>query len=155
MKKSILPIGLIILTALMLISCSENHDRVILNNAISNGDTNAILSLAARGVDLSKPDKTGPRNTPLIWAVFENNKDIISLLLKLGADPNVPNRDGNTALMRSVIHGDESAGIVVMLIKAGANVNAIDKMGCSILTYAKADPQATKLVEILKQAGAK
>lgn len=157
MKAQILLACLLIILALSLTSCSETPDRVMLNLAISDGDTNTISSLAARGVDLSNPDKTGPRNTPLIWAVFENRKGVISLLLKLGANPNVPNRDGHTALIRSVIHGDEESDVVAMLINAGANVNAKDKMGCSALSYAGAsgDPPAPKIVDMLKKAGAK
>ena len=50
------------------------------------------------------------------------NRTAVENFLALGADPNEPEPDGTTPLMRAV-HGRDTA-IAELLIDAGANVNA-------------------------------
>jgi len=63
-------------------------------------------------------------STPLIFAVKRNHDAAVYKLLEAGADPNIRDYEGTTALM-SVL----SCPIAGELIKFGADVNAIDEDG--------------------------
>ena len=141
--------------ACLLGGCGEDSDRLLLMRSIQNEDTNQIASLAGRGVDLSRPDRTGPRNTPLMWAMFEHQNGAAEVLLRLGADPDVKNRDGETVLMRLCNGGDDNLKAVELVLKYRANVNAKDRFGETALDCAiTSSSQASQLVELLKQHGA-
>ena len=76
---------------------SADYDRVFL--AIETFDNEELKALTKEGVSLLDPsclDKF--ENTPLMAAVMVNNKKIVKLLLKHGADLDAVNSFGNTAL---------------------------------------------------------
>ena len=57
-----------------------------------------------------------------------DTKAAVKLLLERGADPNGSDANGNTALMEAASHGCDRE-LMRMLIKAGAKVDAKNKMG--------------------------
>ncbi len=59
-----------------------------------------------------------------------NRNEVVRLLLKAGADPNLRDQDGNTALI--LCEGD--ADMALLLIKAGADVNAENNDGATALS---------------------
>jgi ankyrin repeat protein len=66
--------------------------------------------------------------TALFWAAYNENKDLLRLLLaRPGIKLDQTTDDGETALMTAVTHGNEE--IVAMLLKAGANVSITNKQG--------------------------
>ena len=69
--------------------------------------------------------------------------EIVRLLLEAGADPNVRNKHGNTALMLCTKRAD----IALLLIKAGADVNATNDEGKSALSMADNDDLKRVLIE--------
>jgi ankyrin repeat protein len=87
--------------------------------------------------------------------MFEQKEELIELMLKLGANPNAQDRDGRTALMHAIDHRDSYTNIVKILIKYGANLNIKDKRGAGAIDYAKGNPPAPNIVNILEMAGAK
>jgi len=62
----------------------------------------------------------------------------------------VHSQDGTTALMFAVRH--QGPEVVKELLSWGADVNAVDGYGESVLTYADAEPRP-ELVELLKPPG--
>lgn len=80
-----------------------------------------IIALLRRGAD---PSQKGPRgNTPLMLSAEKGNVSVVSLLLRGGAQVNVCNQEGITALDIALLHGfDEAAR---QLSAAGAKKNAI------------------------------
>ena len=51
---------------------------------------------------------------------------MVKMLLDAGSGPEGANEDGQSALMRAIKNGD--LAIVQMLVNAGANVNAVEKV---------------------------
>ena len=74
------------------------------------------------------------------------------LLLDKGADPNVPNDSGTTAL-HFAVDGCDDTSKAEMLLSAGANINALDRDGVSPLFLA-CDRGKTKFVMVLLSRGA-
>jgi len=66
---------------------------------------NAMIRAKSMLTNLLEKPVTSSHNTPLYTASERNNGDVISVLLKHGADPNTPNRRGNTpALIASTLN---------------------------------------------------
>src|SRR5208283_1812534 len=61
--------------------------------------------------------KDNEDNTALIWASINNNKDIVELLIKAGADLNLKDNRGMTALICASVNNHKD--IAELLIKAG------------------------------------
>jgi len=70
----------------------------------------------------------------LLSAAKHGDIDTVKTLLKSGADVNVKNKDGRTALMEAAFSGHTE--IVKLLIAKGADMNAKNKDGGTALIYA-------------------
>jgi ankyrin repeat protein len=75
-----------------------NPDTLVLAAALGSAPT--IETCLAAGVSLDQRGRSG--DTPLLAAMKKNQWPIAKMLLEHGADPNLPDRDGNTALMEAV-----------------------------------------------------
>ena len=72
--------------------------------------------------------------TPLQWAVFNRDANLVKLLLSNGADPNTRNNEGWTPIHQAAHNGDSE--IVNALIESGVDVNARDDDGTTALYWA-------------------
>ena len=102
----------------------EAHDAA-LNGAA--GSLEVILRESPESVDSC--DDSG--NTPLFYAAGRGDSEIISVLLKYGADPNAMNAESKTALFYA---SDVSAAVA--LVEAGADITRRDQAGNGPLHYA-------------------
>lgn len=86
--------------------------------------------------------------TPLMIAVAEKHESTSVLLIKAGADVNLPNEKGRTALMFAAIYG--SVPITDLLLRNGANPNVVpsDNEGKTAL-MAAASKGYKEVVELL------
>ncbi|PKP31029.1 MAG: hypothetical protein CVU00_13180 [Bacteroidetes bacterium HGW-Bacteroidetes-17] len=85
------------------------------------------------------------------WKAAVENCEV---LIKSGADVNLANTAGETALMLASEAGNVK--LVNLLIKSGAKVNAVNKVGDSELSYAnRALSNKNDIVKALENAGAK
>lgn len=103
--------------------------------------------------------------TPFLMASETGDLPYLKLLLELGADPKLKNADQATPLLAAagvgiLGNGDESAGTeeeaiatVDLLLKLGADVNAVDDRGNSAM-HGAAYKSWTKLVQFLADNGA-
>lgn len=71
----------------------------------------SVHQLIAAGVDINAFERRGLYN-PLLMAADWGAVDAVRLLLDLGAEPNIVNKDGNTALMYAAGDADGLASIV-------------------------------------------
>lgn len=93
----------------------------------------------AEALDLgSDPDARGARGwTPLIAAARNGHIEVVDLLLGRGVSPDRTNPNGTTPLMYAKTHAFASGDFSVMdaLLKAGADINAVDAAGLTVLDY--------------------
>lgn len=124
--------------------------------AIRSGDVTAINLALGEGAQVNSAWPDG--RTPIIEAVISNQPEVVELLLKKGADPNVADRDGLSALdhakdrpqilrilvppgaeeielLFSAVRGEQVEELRDLLAE-GADPNAADRDGETLLTFA-------------------
>lgn len=105
-----------------------------------------IPLLIEHGAPLDALNKEG--QTALYCAVATENLELVSFLLKRGADPNQQCESGETALMKAA-----SEDIMSLLLNSGADPNLQDKDGETVLMKYRIIRQP-ELINLLFQAGA-
>jgi ankyrin repeat protein len=109
------------------LECLSSHNETALMNVLRRTESdmplfNYLIEAKADIDNLSGDSWLGsnPRYwTPLTWAATFNRVEFVSVLIQNGADVNIPNGSGKTALMMNE-NNDE---IAHMLIYAGADIN--------------------------------
>ena len=118
--------------------------------AIRQADRSAALEqIAATPSILNKPGPGGA--TPLMQAALAGDAGLIAAMLQKGADPNLRNHVGASALMWAV----DDVESVRALLDAGADANAVSDFGRTPLTLAAAQAGAAPVVKLLLDRGAK
>lgn len=97
--------------------------------AVYRDDTNAVMDLVNRGMDVNSVDPGG--NTLLHVAARNGNDALIAALIKQKANPNARNRFGDTPLALAAYNGKKTA--IDVLLTAGAQINS---PGWTALHYA-------------------
>jgi len=106
---------------------------------------------AGATVDLRAPDGTTALLAATAFAQTTRETSGIELLLARGADPNLANVEGNTALMMSARHGLVTA--IVALLHAGAATDMQNRYGSTALMQA-ARGHLIESARVLLRAGA-
>lgn len=114
--------------------------EVPLSCAVSCNNVDAALILLKNGADTTKNRDTSDTSV-LAEAVHRNAVDMVDLLLRFGADVSWRNTwDGESCNGPTVLHYARSPIIVSQLITKGADVNAADILGWTLL-HTMADPE--------------
>jgi len=92
------------------------------------------------------------KNNLLINAAFNGYRDVVELLISVGANVDVKTIYGMNAFMGAAACGRKD--VVELLLNVGADVNAKDNDGWSALTYAVWNGKKD-VVDLLKKYGAK
>ncbi|NIP94383.1 MAG: hypothetical protein GWO24_13430, partial [Akkermansiaceae bacterium] len=111
--------------------------------AIKTRHDDRVVQLMREGtpVNLRAADGT----TPLMIAALHGSPESLGLLLEKGADPNLANDAGCTALLWAVADPEK----VRLLLSRGANVNARSGAGMTPLLAAASLPTGSTVVELL------
>lgn len=119
--------------------------------ALRSRKDEVILALIEAGAELNPAEIGGP--TPLMQAIHDpGDPALIKTLLEKGADVNLKNRSGVTAIMAAALLG--KLEVVQLLIDAGADVNAKTGDGTTALSIAVEENHAD-IIQLLKKAGAR
>lgn len=84
-----------------------------------------------------------------MWAAWRDSPDVTTLLLEQGADVNLKDKNGCTALIYATMHS--SLDVVKLMIEKGADVNAKNKAGKSALDVSN----SKEMKKFLREHGAK
>ena len=131
----------------------RNYDiNIRLVDAAGRGDLPQVKALLQRGASINAVDRVRFGFTPLLYAIYYERREMIHYLVEAGADVNLPDRNGDTPLMRAVEHGDKALEMVEYLLAHGARLDARDKSGHTALDRAKTDPPRPKILQALRSA---
>lgn len=115
--------------------------------AISENNAETLRALIGLGADINT-------NSPLIYAIWVADTEIIKILLDSGVDVNA--QDMSTDYSKGVtplMEASDRQDVVKMLLSAGANVNLQDINGETALTYA-IESRNNEFMKMLIRAGA-
>ncbi|KDQ16392.1 hypothetical protein BOTBODRAFT_79013, partial [Botryobasidium botryosum FD-172 SS1] len=112
------------------------HGQTALRAALGRDCTATVSALLEAGADPKARDIDKDGNTTLHYAVLcHRSPAVIQLLLDGGADLQIPNRQGRTALHCALESPDCTATVLSALLDAGADPNARDDNGWTSLHY--------------------
>lgn len=118
--------------------------------AVGQDDGDRVRQVIGLEHNLNQRDRPGQRSA-LFYAAAGRRTRAASALLELGADPNLPDFEGDTPLITAVAADSEE--IARLLIRSGANLNQANQVGVTPLMRA-ADEGRLKLTVLLLQSGA-
>lgn len=130
---------------------TEEAVRLIIAGAdinLKDYQNSTLLILSAISIDTEMMEQLMGKDADF----DEGNSEIVRLLIDCGADVNVQNQAGMTALMFVAFSGD--IGLVELLIDNGANVDLTQGDGGTALFYAVFQGH-TEIVKLLLDSGAK
>jgi ankyrin repeat protein len=112
---------LVFVILILISACAKPslNDRLL--GACATGNLSEIKKCLSQGADVNYKSHSLDASTPLIWAVRERQERAVTLLLESGADPNIPNGEGKTALFFAFDYRDNDSNIITSLILSGAN----------------------------------
>lgn len=113
-------------------------------DAITDNNETQLSRLLTNGVSANVRDSIG--NSALLYAANNGRMDMVRLLLKNHADPNLGTPEGVAALKRAGIQHIE---IIDALLDSGADPNRTDHRGRSLLAYACAKTGYSRLIALL------
>ena len=154
---------------MVLVGCGQSvPDIDIINLAASTGDIEAVKQYLDAGGDVNAKNKV--TTTPLYWAAYEGQKEIVELLIANGADVNL--RSGMVVKTKDGSDGEQMAQklandrtpldmairnqhteIAELLIAKGTDVNAKSNRGYTPLHEASKN-EKTEILELLIAKGA-
>jgi ankyrin repeat protein len=125
------------------------HAQSTRADRIQSGDRVAALAMLAGRIDVNQAQPDG--TTPLHWAVYRVDRELVDALLKKGARADVVNRYGASPLAEAVRVAN--AELVEMLLEAGADANVANEDGQTALMLA-ARTGHVAVAELLVREGA-
>jgi len=130
--------------------CNAASGPQTLIDLIRAGNREAVLAaITSPDIDVNAADPDG--STPLLWATYKVDHELVRALLKKGADVRVANHFGSSPLIEAVKLGD--VALVHMLLDAGADANSPNQDNQTALMLA-ASIGSPQIAEMLIKRGA-
>jgi len=104
-----------------------NYAGLELHEACATGDSDAVEECIKSGIDVNTQDTDWNDRTPLHWACMKGHGDIVQLLLKNEANPNLLMDNGWNSLHSAAETGHLS--IIRALVQYGADIFKQDRYG--------------------------
>ncbi|CDR04713.1 ankyrin repeat domain-containing protein [Streptomyces iranensis] len=132
--------------------------------ACAAGDVGALRAALGEGADVGTLDEYGA--TPLHHAVAARSAAAVDALLAAGADPRAQSAFGNAPQFTAAgpgrphpttrrVEGEEHWGVLWSLLDAGADINAVNTAGQTLLDLViRTDPYPERQVRLLRERGA-
>jgi uncharacterized protein len=146
--KALAAIALLSLGAATL-SDADTGPQTLVDLARSGQREAVLAAITSPYVDVNTAAPDG--STPLMWAVYNVDHEMVRALLKRGAKANVINHLGDSAIAEAVKVGDVE--LVRMLLDAGANPDSANQDGETALMLA-ANVGSLPIAQLLIQRGA-
>ncbi len=124
-----------------------DRDTSLLFWAMLNQSKRGFKALLNAGADPTIPDKNG--RTMLHIAAAINTPEYLAILLDYGMDPNIKNTEGGETPLFDAV-GEQSHLQFDRLIDAGADINAQDIMGDSVLHHAASTRNTSSVIKLLE-----
>lgn len=121
-----------LLATTVLFTAAPAFAQSSLADAIEEGRRATAFELIAEGADVDAPQGDG--TTPLHWAVYKVDAELVGELLRRGAKADVTNEYGSSPLGEAVKLGDRA--LVERLLEAGADVESPNADGQTALMLA-------------------
>jgi ankyrin repeat protein len=150
--------ALALLNAGAMIDAKDEEGRTVLHYAalanprLGAGVVEIVKMLLDFGASDMIDDRCEDGRTALAIAVGKC-VPLVKVLLQAGADPNIPGRQGVTALMSCCYRFDFQPELLQRLLDAGADVHATDERGTTVMDVA-VQSETVEMVEMLVAAGA-
>ncbi|WDK14781.1 hypothetical protein CGRA01v4_06062 [Colletotrichum graminicola] len=123
-----------------------------LHDAIDHEDEAAVVKLLLQRIDPNVP-RFGSKLSPLRRALGRQTPSLVTFLVMAGADLEDRDDQGETILITAVKYA-YSDKIIALLCDLGANVNAVDNLGCSAFHHAAMSANEDDTLAVLIHAGA-
>lgn len=133
----------------LLAGCQSEEETLSFLLACKYDSVVNVETMLNNGIDVNGKSKAGI--TGLMVAAAENRREVVELLLKHHAKPNIQTRAGTSALMLASARGSEAA-IISDLIHAKADVNLVTRNKNTALMSAISDGE--EIVALLLKSGA-
>lgn len=126
------------------------YSQQTLVDLVRAGKREAVLAaITSPDLDVNVPEPDG--TTALLWATYKVDYELVSALLKAGANASVTNSFGATPLTEAARLGD--ARLARLLLEAGADPNSPNQDGQTALMLA-ASVGGTEVAKLLVERGA-
>ncbi len=131
-------------------ACDQQGNNVLLVALKEQMPEPVIRDLLMAGADVNSKDKQG--NSAFLLAIKQQNTDLINLFLEFNADLSTQSPNGDSLLDYAYTHQIPKP-ILHMILQNGANVNALNKVGQTLIMKALV-AQDYEMVTTLLQNGA-
>ena len=108
----------VVLAAMLAVTASRVHAQSPLADRIEAGDRAAALAMIASGANVNQPQSDG--TTPLQWAAYRVDRELVQRLLRRGATANTTNRYGASPIHEAVRVADP--GLVTALLSIAPSI---------------------------------
>ena len=151
-KEPYQALGFVVLSIVILLAisgCTRKDEGAELVNA-SGISMSAAQKVLQKGADINTPSSTRFGWTPLISGIYNHKEDVVDFLIKQGANPNIPDNNGETPLVWAIKVWNSNTNLVAKLLKSGADPKVQSRFREDAFDVARTQSNALELLRILE-----